>query len=46
MELRRVHGWSYGMWTTARWRAKEVERHDQLTLIVEETGEAAKRGLQ
>ena len=44
--LMQRHGWSYGMWTAARRRAGEVKRRDQLTLIAEEAGEAAKRGLQ
>ena len=45
MELRHVHGWNYDVWTAARQRAREAERRDQLTLIVEEAGEAAERGL-
>ena len=46
MELQRVQGWSYGVWTMARWRAREVERRDRLTWIVEEAGEAAEWVLQ
>jgi hypothetical protein len=33
------------MWMAARWRAREVERRDQLTLIMEEAGEVTERGL-
>jgi len=39
-------GWSYGVWMAARWRARDAERCDQLTLIVEEAREAAEWGLQ
>jgi len=46
MELRRVRGWSYAMWTAARQSAGQAVRHDRLTLIEEEAGEAAERGLQ
>jgi hypothetical protein len=46
MEIRRVRGWSYGLWMVARQRAEEAERHDRLTLIEEETRKAAEQGLQ
>ena len=38
------HGWSYGVWTVARWRAGEVVQRDRLMLIEEEAREAAERG--
>jgi len=45
MELRCVRGWSYGVWMTVRQSAGEAVRHDQLTLIEKEAGDATERGL-